>query len=624
MAKNVITYGVQDLFFGNPVIMPPHKVANAGGGSSTVFGSKWSITGYTGQKTNGANDGQKFEVLQRINKVQNFNYSIDLPKENINSIGSITNRGSYVSGPPSVNLNFSYYVDGINNEQRMGFSTQNQTANLPTSFVSGLMAKETDRKNIYLAIDNTLDEAPFSIRTQDPSEYPSPPTGQPFMPVTGVIDPNAGSYDFLVFVNSYINSYSVNMGVGEVPTVNVGAVADNVFFTKGVDTGFGVPYINTENATTGFSGVSVAVPKNFIDNVNTFNYPKTVFMPGDIKLSLSRTNPLSYQSDWSSSTDGWSSIRMVSLTSASTIDGVSDALRAAGDGSENTHYIARSNSFTIGKRYRVNGRAYVKPDPLGSVLGGVYLYNGNGSESNEIRSYDTLNAWFDFGEEFIATSTDLNFFARHIAGGTTVTMKTSDSIYLKDVTIEEMRIDFDHGTVQSCNIDLDLTRENIQYMGHKLPWDRPVTTPVGITAGFDVVVSGDTKGSLMEDFVYNGLYNLNIDFMTGDVLAMNYKLSGLRLDSAQYDSSIGSNKTASLSFSSDFSLDDNFNEIIEDKGFFVSGRVIQIKERFLYSGISTSSMGGIGTNQIVDLRSGTTTGQDLIKDDQNQNLFPRY
>ncbi len=161
-------------------------------------------------------------------------------------------------------------------------------------------------------------------------------------------------------------------------------------------------------------------------------------------------------------------------------------------------------------------------------------------------------------------------------------------------------------------------------MGHKLPWDRPVTTPVGITAGFDVVVSGDTKGSLMEDFVYNGLYNLNIDFMTGDVLAMNYKLSGLRLDSAQYDSSIGSNKTASLSFSSDFSLDDNFNEIIEDKGFFVSGRVIQIKERFLYSGISTSSMGGIGTNQIVDLRSGTTTGQDLIKDDQNQNLFPRY
>ena len=51
------------------------------------------------------------------------------------------------------------------------------------------------------------------------------------------------------------------MGVGELPTVNVGAVADNVFFTKGVDTGFGIPHINTETAATGFSGVSVAVPK---------------------------------------------------------------------------------------------------------------------------------------------------------------------------------------------------------------------------------------------------------------------------------------------------------------------------------------------------------------------------
>ncbi len=182
---------------------------------------------------------------------------------------------------------------------------------------------------------------------------------------------------------------------------------------------------------------------------------------------------------------------MGSLTPASTIDGVTNALKGAGDGSEATHHAFKLNVFTIGKRYRVRGKAYVKPDPLGSVLGGVYLYNGT---SNEIRSYDTLNAWFDFANEFVATSTDLNFYARHTDGGTTVTMKASDAIYLKDITIEEIRIDFAHGTVQSCNIDLDLTRENIQYMGHKLPWDRPVTTPVGITAGFDILVSGDTKG----------------------------------------------------------------------------------------------------------------------------------
>ncbi len=619
MAKNVITYGVQDLFFGAPLKMPRYNEVGAGGGSSNVAQNKFSITGYTGQKTNGANDGQKFEVLQRINKVQSFNYSIDLPKENINSVGSITNRASYVSGPPSVNLNFSYYVDGINNEQRMGLSTQNQIATRPTSFISGLMTKETDRKNIYLAIDN--DKNAESIRTQDQAEYPAAPVGHSFIPVTGIRDPKSASYDFLIFINSYINSYSVNMGVGEIPTVDVGAVADNVFFTRGVDTGFGIPHINTETAATGFSGVSVAVPKNFVNNIKTFDYPETVFMPGEIKLSLSRANPFSYESDWSSSTDGWGSIRMVSLTHASTIDGVTNALRAAGDGSENTHHAYRLNVFTVGKRYRVRGRAYVKPDASSSVLGGVYLYNGT---SSQITSYHTLNAWFDFAEEFVATSTDLNFFARHSGGGTTVTMKTSDAIYLKDVTIEEIRIDFAHGTVQSCNVDLDLTRENIQYMGHKLPWDRPVTTPVGITAGFDILVSGDAKGSLMEELVYNGEYNINVDFMTGSVLGMNYQLSGLRLDSVQYDSSIGSNKTASLSFSSDFSLDDNFGEITRDKGFFVSGRVIQIKDRFVYSGVSTTDMGGIGADETVFLRTGTVAGAGLIQDDKDNSLYPRY
>ena len=618
MAKNVITYGVQDLFFGAPLKMPRYNEVGAGGGSSNVAQNDFSITGYTGQKSDGSPDGQKFEVLQRINKVQNFNYSIDLPKQNINSVGSITNRGSYVSGPPSVNLNFSYYADGINNEQRMGLSTQNQIATHPTSFITGLMTKETDRKNIYLAIDN--DKNAESIRTQDQSEYPAAPLGHPFIPVTGIRDPNSASYDFLIFINSYINSYSVNMGVGEIPTVDVGAVADNVFFTKGVDTGFGIPYINTENAVTGFSGVSVAVPKNFVNNEKTFDYPETVFMPGEINLSLSRTNPFSYQSDWSSSTDGWGATR-TTLTAAQTIDGVSDALKVAGEGSENTHDAFKSNVFTIGKRYRVHGKAYVKPDPLGSVLGGIYTYNGT---SNELNSYDTLNAWFDFADEFVATSTDFNIRARHSGGGTTVTMKASDLFYLKDVTIEEIRIDFAHGTVQSCNIDLDLTRENIQYMGHKLPWDRPITTPVGITAGFDILVSGDADGSLMQDLIYNGEYNINVDFMTGSVLGMNYQLSGLRLDSVQYDSSIGSNKTASLSFSSDFSLDDNFGEITRDKGFFVSGRVIQIKDRFVYSGISTTDMGGIGADETVFLRTGTVAGAGLIQDDKDNSLYPRY
>jgi hypothetical protein len=469
MAKNVITYAVQDLFVGAPMVMPnEHETV----GSNNVFSRQndWSLTGYTGQLSNGSPDGQSFEVLQRLNKIQDFKYSIDLPKSNINSVGSITSLDSYVTGPPSVSIDFSYYVDGINNEHRMGFSTQNQVANLPISFVSGMCQKETDRKNIYLAIDSQGTE--MSIRDQDADGYPSRPLGHPFVPVTGILDTGAPSYNFLIFMNSYINRYSINMGVGQIPTVNVGAVADNVFFTTGVDTGFGIPYINTENAVTGFSGVSVVVPKNFINNVNTFDYPESVFLPSQIKLTLSR------------------------------------------------------------------------------------------------RGADIIS--------------------------------------------------FQNETVQGCNIDLDLTRESVQYMGHRLPWDRPLATPIGIKADFDLLVSGSLTGNLMEDLVYNDEYDINVDFVTGGIVGMNYQLSGLRLNSTQYDSSIGSNKTASLSFSTDFDLNDNSSEMPTSKGFFVSGRVIQVKDRFIYSGLS-----GVSDTTIF-LRTGATAGLGSIQDDKDSTLYPRY
>ena len=71
-------------------------------------------------------------------------------------------------------------------------------------------------------------------------------------------------------------------------------------------------------------------------------------------------------------------------------------------------------------------------------------------------------------------------------------------------------------------------------------------------------------------------------------------------------------------------MDDNFGEITRDKGFFVSGRVIQIEDRFVYSGVSTTDMGGIGADETVFLRTGTVAGAELIKDDKTNTLYPRY
>ena len=54
---------------------------------------------------------------------------------------------------------------------------------------------------------------------------------------------------------------------------------------------------------------------------------------------------------------------------------------------------------------------------------------------------------------------------------------------------------------------------------------------------------------MMDNFNETEKYNVNIDFITGNLLAMNYKASGLNLESVGTTSSIGSNKSSSVAFS---------------------------------------------------------------------------
>lgn len=258
MPKNRISYGVQDVFFGSPE------------GVTDI-----TVTGVSGDNSDG------YQVLSRLYRVQDFNYSFELPKEQVSVLGRTSSVNSQLTAPPSVNVNFSYISDGINNENRMGFSLRKSRVETPVQFISGLFDRLTDRKNIYLQIAQTGEE----VRSQRAGGYPQPlfPTGHL---ITGqVADPNASNYDYLIFQNSYINSYSVSLGVGELVTVSVGAVADNVFMKSDIQ-GKGVPYINTQTAETGFSGVALLVPDHF--KPTNIENPSTPFVPSNIDLQLTK------------------------------------------------------------------------------------------------------------------------------------------------------------------------------------------------------------------------------------------------------------------------------------------------------------------------------------------------
>ena len=440
MSRNRISYNIEDVFVGSPP-----------GETST------SITGVTG-------NGLSYQILQRLNKIQSFDYSFDIPKGPVNVLGTTSSTFEEPISPPSVNIDFSYLCDGINNEERMGFSVQKQEDQFPDSigipFVSGLLDKTADKRNIYLAIKG---QGEGDIHEYATGDYAFPPTGFAFMNVQDVASPTAGDQDYIVFQNCYYNRYDITFGVGELATVNIGAVADNAIFQKGLTTGVGVPYISTQTAETGFSGVSLVVPKYVDPNTTSIANMPQVIMPSHIN---------------------------VSITTEAT---------------------------------------------------------------------------------------------------------------------EKQVVDFTNDSVQSCDISLDLSREPVAYLGHKLYADRQLQFPIDFSVGFDYVVSGHQSGNMMDNFNDSGKYNINIDFITGNLLAMNYKASGLNFESVGTTSSIGSNKSSSLAFRGQFDLDE------QKRGFFVSGSVISL-------GMITFASGRRGSAVIYP----TDDAGNLLTDDRSQFLYPRY
>lgn len=67
-SRNRVSYAVQDIFVGSP-----------GSGEANFV-----VTGYTGD---GALTGQQFQILKRLNTVQSFDYTFDMPRSDAQVLG---------------------------------------------------------------------------------------------------------------------------------------------------------------------------------------------------------------------------------------------------------------------------------------------------------------------------------------------------------------------------------------------------------------------------------------------------------------------------------------------------------------------------------------------------------
>lgn len=252
MARNRIIYNVQGLF----------------------------VTPYSGEQ-NATTDYylNGYQILKRIEKLQNFNYGIDNNRINLEGFASKKNIFRGLASQPTVNFTFSYIPDGFTNENRLNFDV-NYFSGFNAPMFSGLCKDNSivDTKNFYLVINNNDNDLfqNYSFSNQ----YINPTT------INDVIDPNSPNYSLLHFQNSYLTKYSFSVNVGEVPSVEQTYIADNINFYI---SGSGVNYttLNIQSGNQNIENTKLIIPKSI--NPSGFS-GQNILLPGDASVSFSTLN----------------------------------------------------------------------------------------------------------------------------------------------------------------------------------------------------------------------------------------------------------------------------------------------------------------------------------------------
>jgi hypothetical protein len=122
--------------------------------------------------------------------------------------------------------------------------------------------------------------------------------------------------------------------------------------------------------------------------------------------------------------------------------------------------------------------------------------------------------------------------------------------------------------IQSYTLSFDLAREPLQKLGSKFAFAREITFPVTVNLSIDALLGDLTTGNLADIITTDKNYDLGVAIKhpTDGSTQVKYFLKRAKLDSQEFSSSIGANKSVTLNFSSQIGGPNQ-----SDRGLMMSG-----------------------------------------------------
>jgi len=161
-------------------------------------------------------------IVKQLKRVQSANYGFTVNKQDVNQFGHASRLDSLVVEPPTVNLDFSYYLLDGHNERMLGFVVDGET-----NTVSGMLDSNTSQagQNFFIL---TVPESRDAVGG----------------------DASVGETEKSVISlgNGYVTDYSVDISVGAIPTANITVEGMNIKANTGTE-GIDVPAIDMRDGS---------------------------------------------------------------------------------------------------------------------------------------------------------------------------------------------------------------------------------------------------------------------------------------------------------------------------------------------------------------------------------------
>lgn len=471
--------------------------------------------------------------LANLDRIQSINYNFNVARKNVNQFGNLAAIDRVIIDQPVISIDFNYYQNGLKNEKELGFTA----TSLKRSAAVNLTVTASGQSEFGITAASISDGGqgylgPFTLTLPQAGGNVSPvlsfvvATGGLYAgQATGVSITNQGSG--VVYINSsqvgFTNSYTnvpVNVGIG-------GTTNQSTFFPTLAN--------NYPEGTSSIVDITclsgILIKSNDERNI----FVRTVPQGNDVSIATTGTL------DQAIIAFGNSVITNYTVNAA-----VGDIPNVAiSNEARNFSIVTGANDFkssAAGKRY-----------PLPSI-------DENGTRVNGTYSLPDFNSRSDLTQNVSAFRPggiilDLNSF--YASGGLGIDTRLSSL------------------NAQNFSLSMGLSRESLNRLGNTFNFAKEITFPISYTFSVNVLVSELSTGNLIDtisnkdikfdtsvSFIKPGTENSNFGKITG----VRYLMKSAQLQSLDFSSSIGANKTATLTFGGQMSSPQD-----STKGVFMQG-----------------------------------------------------